>query len=83
MPVEPITLYLRPRNFFLRNAALDVPPSYSITPSEKAAAVAKEGKGANGMNGTNGTNGGAALNGAANGAVNGAAVDSKSRLVNG
>lgn len=37
MPVEPITLYLRPRNFFLKNAALDVPPSYSITPSEKAA----------------------------------------------
>jgi primary-amine oxidase len=36
MPVEPITLRLRPRNFFLRNAALDVPPSYSSTPSARA-----------------------------------------------
>jgi primary-amine oxidase len=37
MPAEPMTLLLRPRNFFLRNPALDVPPSYSRTPSEVAA----------------------------------------------
>ena len=36
MPAEPMTLLLRPRNFFLRNPALDVPPSYSSTPSQKA-----------------------------------------------
>lgn len=34
MPAEPMTLLLRPRNFFLRNPALDVPPSYSRTPSQ-------------------------------------------------
>ena len=34
MPVEPVTLHLRPRNFFAGNPALDVPPSYSVTPSE-------------------------------------------------
>ena len=37
MPAEPMTLLLRPRNFFLRNPALDVPPSYARTPSEVAA----------------------------------------------
>ena len=36
MPVEPMTLLLRPRNFFLRNPALDVPPSYARTPSQVA-----------------------------------------------
>ena len=36
MPVEPMTVYLRPRNFFLKNPALDVPPSYCSTPSQKA-----------------------------------------------
>lgn len=36
MPAEPITLFLRPKNFFTRNPALDVPPSYSSTPSQKA-----------------------------------------------
>ena len=38
MPVEPITLLLRPRNFFENSPVLDVPPSYSITPSQVAAA---------------------------------------------
>lgn len=37
MPAEPMTLLLRPRNFFLRNPALDVPPSYARTPSQVAA----------------------------------------------
>ena len=36
MPAEPMTLLLRPRNFFLKNPALDVPPSYALTPSQKA-----------------------------------------------
>ena len=36
MPAEPMTLLLRPRNFFLKNPALDVPPSYASTPSQKA-----------------------------------------------
>lgn len=34
MPAEPCMLLLRPRNFFLMNPALDVPPSYAITSSE-------------------------------------------------
>ncbi|KAF7561243.1 hypothetical protein G7046_g2907 [Stylonectria norvegica] len=38
MPVEPITLLLRPRNFFKNSPVLDVPPSYSSTPSQVAAA---------------------------------------------
>src|SRR5438046_3070181 len=38
MPAEPMTLLLRPRNFFLRNPALDVPPSYCSMPSQVAAA---------------------------------------------
>lgn len=37
MPAEPMTLLLRPRNFFDRNPALDVPPSYARTPSQVAA----------------------------------------------
>lgn len=36
MPAEPMTVLLRPRNFFLKNPALDVPPSFAITPSQKA-----------------------------------------------
>ncbi|RDW66416.1 amine oxidase-12 [Coleophoma cylindrospora] len=34
MPAEPMTLLLRPRNFFNKNPALDVPPSYASTPSQ-------------------------------------------------
>lgn len=41
MPAEPMTLLLRPRNFFLKNPALDVPPSYSSTPSQKASLLKK------------------------------------------
>ncbi|KAK0708572.1 copper amine oxidase [Lasiosphaeris hirsuta] len=37
MPAEPMTLLLRPRNFFASNPVLDVPPSYSSTPSQVAA----------------------------------------------
>lgn len=37
MPAEPMTLLLRPRNFFTRNPVLDVPPSYARTPSQIAA----------------------------------------------
>lgn len=37
MPVEPITLLLRPRNFFNNNPVMDVPPSYASTPSQVAA----------------------------------------------
>lgn len=36
MPVEPITLLLRPRNFFLSNPVMDVAPSFSRTPSQVA-----------------------------------------------
>ena len=39
MPAEPMTLLLRPRNFFTKNPALDVPPSYCATPSQKAGGV--------------------------------------------
>jgi primary-amine oxidase len=35
-----MTVLLRPRNFFDRNPALDVPPSYARTPSQVAAAAA-------------------------------------------
>ncbi|KAF3902271.1 hypothetical protein ABW20_dc0102816 [Dactylellina cionopaga] len=42
MPAEPMSLILRPRNFFLRNPALDVPPSYSKTPSQVADPSLKE-----------------------------------------
>lgn len=34
---EPMTVLLRPRNFFTQNPCLDVPPSYSTTPSQVAA----------------------------------------------
>jgi primary-amine oxidase len=37
MPAEPMSLLLRPRHFFLRNPALDVPPSYVSVPSQVAA----------------------------------------------
>lgn len=37
MPAEPITLLLRPRNFFANNPAMDVPPSYATMPSQIAA----------------------------------------------
>lgn len=68
MPVEPITLLLRPRNFFENNPVMDVPPSYATTPSQVAAkrpAVVDGtdgmstavGRCCNGANGTNGTNG--------------------------
>ena len=33
MPAEPMTLLLRPRNFFTRNPCLDTPPSYCSVPS--------------------------------------------------
>jgi primary-amine oxidase len=36
MPAEPMTLLLRPRNFFTKNPALDVPPSYCSIPSQIA-----------------------------------------------
>ena len=41
MPAEPMTLFLRPRNFFTKNPALDVPPSYASTPSQKAGLMGK------------------------------------------
>lgn len=37
MPAEPMTLLLRPRNFFDRNPVLDVPPSFARTPTQVAA----------------------------------------------
>jgi len=37
MPAEPMTVLLRPRNFFTSNPCMDVPPSYSSTPSQVAA----------------------------------------------
>lgn len=46
MPVEPVSLLLRPRHFFLRNPALDVPPSYASTPSQLLATAAGAGRGA-------------------------------------
>jgi primary-amine oxidase len=33
MPAEPMSVLLRPRNFFTQNPAMDVPPSFSSTPS--------------------------------------------------
>lgn len=41
MPREPMTLLLRPRNFFTHNPVMDVPPSQSITPSQMAERKAK------------------------------------------
>lgn len=37
MPAEPMTLLLRPRNFFLNNPVMNVPPSYVTIPSQIAA----------------------------------------------
>jgi len=37
MPAEPMTVLLRPRNFFTQNPALDVSPAFSSTPSQVAA----------------------------------------------
>ncbi|KJX96759.1 peroxisomal copper amine oxidase like protein [Zymoseptoria brevis] len=37
MPAEPCSVLLRPRNFFTQNPCMDVPPSYSSTPSQMAA----------------------------------------------
>lgn len=34
MPAEPMSLLLRPRNFFEKNPVLDVPPSFCSTPSQ-------------------------------------------------
>ncbi|KAF2157429.1 hypothetical protein K461DRAFT_219753 [Myriangium duriaei CBS 260.36] len=34
MPAEPMTVLLRPRNFFTQNPAMDIPPSWSSTPSQ-------------------------------------------------
>ncbi|EPS38377.1 hypothetical protein H072_7875 [Dactylellina haptotyla CBS 200.50] len=42
MPAEPMSLLLRPRHFFLRNPALDVPPSFCSTPSMVANPGLKE-----------------------------------------
>lgn len=70
MPAEPITLLLRPRNFFASNPVMDVPPSYASTPSQILAggagvldATDKVSKlafsdAAEGANGSNGANGG-------------------------
>ncbi|KAK9473735.1 copper amine oxidase [Dipodascopsis tothii] len=69
MPAEPMSLLLRPRNFFLKNPALDVPPSYVMTTSQAATLAADHEVASltdttsklaftNGAtNGTNGTNG--------------------------
>lgn len=40
MPAEPMTVLLRPRHFFSKNPALDVPPSYVQTPTQAANAAA-------------------------------------------
>lgn len=37
MPAEPMTLLLRPRNFFTNNPVMNVPPSYVSIPSQVAA----------------------------------------------
>ena len=37
MPAEPMTLLLRPRNFFTSNPVMDVPPQRCITASQVAA----------------------------------------------
>ncbi|KAI3398377.1 hypothetical protein diail_9469 [Diaporthe ilicicola] len=37
MPAEPMTLLLRPRNFFANNPVMNVPPSYVSIPSQVAA----------------------------------------------
>lgn len=45
MPAEPMTVLLRPRHFFSKNPALDVPPSFVQTPTEadRAARAGKAG----------------------------------------
>ncbi|KAI2628632.1 copper amine oxidase [Hypoxylon sp. NC1633] len=78
MPREPITLLLRPRNFFTNNPVLDVPPSYASTPSQIAnnkggvtdatdrmskLAFANGGASCCAADGTNGTNGTNGVNG--------------------
>lgn len=40
MPAEPMTVLLRPRNFFTQNPCMDVPASYSATPTQIAAGKA-------------------------------------------
>lgn len=40
MPAEPMTVLLRPRHFFRKNPALDVPPSFVQTPTQAQAANA-------------------------------------------
>lgn len=45
MPAEPMTVLLRPRNFFERNPALDVRPSESRVPSQVASGKMGERKG--------------------------------------
>jgi primary-amine oxidase len=68
MPAEPMSLLLRPRNFFLNNPCLDVRPSHAVAPSQIAkgevgtgekdgTSVLAFGCCGNGANGTNGTNG--------------------------
>ncbi|VEU19634.1 DEKNAAC100542 [Brettanomyces naardenensis] len=42
MPSEPIALLIRPRNFFLENPSMDVPPSYALTTSEAREAKNRE-----------------------------------------
>ncbi|KAF2670550.1 peroxisomal copper amine oxidase [Microthyrium microscopicum] len=42
MPAEPMTVMLRPRNFFERNPCLDIPPSYSSSPSGKGTVKAAD-----------------------------------------
>ncbi|KAK7752625.1 peroxisomal copper amine oxidase [Diatrype stigma] len=71
MPVEPITLLLRPRNFFTNNPVLDVPPSYSITPSQVAASGAGATDAADKMSKLAFGNGTGHANGHANGNGNG------------
>ncbi|EEQ84631.1 primary-amine oxidase [Blastomyces dermatitidis ER-3] len=39
MPAEPMSLSLRPRNFFARNPALDVKPSWARSPSQVAVGI--------------------------------------------
>jgi primary-amine oxidase len=42
MPVEPMTLLLRPRNFFSNNPVMDVPPQRALTASQAASAPNKQ-----------------------------------------